>query len=119
MISYNDCIECIDLREAKSLKTMSSFRIIPKHPKLKMKEFTYTLEHLSRKVKQLINENLDDSDKKTTYSLRHTFASELIKNEVSPEIVSELLGHKHIGMTLSRYAKGFSAKQLYEAIITL
>lgn len=114
-----DGIKCFDLRDADSLKTMSSFRIIPMHPKLKKLEFAYTPEHLARKVKQLINENLEDSEKKTTYSLRHTFASELIKNDVSSEIVSELLGHKHMGMTLSRYAKGFSTKQLYDAIATL
>lgn len=118
-IKMIDGIKCFDLRDADSLKTMSSFRIIPMHPKLKKLEFSYTPEHLARKVKQLINENLEDSEKKTTYSLRHTFASELIKNDVSSEIVSELLGHKHMGMTLSRYAKGFSTKQLYNAITTL
>ena len=114
-----DGIECFDLRDAESLKTMSSFRIIPKHPKLNTVKFTYTLEHMSRKVKQLIDEYLEDSDKKTTYSLRHTFASELITRGVSTDIVSELLGHKHVGMTLSRYAKGFAIEQLYKAICTL
>lgn len=118
-INIIDGIECLDLREAESLKTMSSFRVIPKHPKLKIVKFTYTLEHMSRQVKHLIDENLEDSDKKTTYSLRHTFASELIVRGVSSDIVSELLGHKHIGMTLSRYAKGFSVEQLYEAIVKL
>lgn len=112
-------IECFDLREAESLKTKSSFRIIPKHPRLEVYEFTYTLEHLSRQVKILIDKYLDDTEKKTGYSLRHTFASELIKQDVSPDIVSELLGHKHIGMTLSRYAKGFSVEQLFEAICKL
>lgn len=114
-----DGIECFDLREAESLKTMSSFRVIPKHPKIIGVKFTYTLEHLSRQVKYLIDENLEDNDKKTTYSLRHTFASELIVRGVGSDIVSELLGHKHIGMTLSRYAKGFSVEQLYKAITTL
>ena len=112
-------IECFDLREAESLKTMSSFRVIPKHPKLNIVKFTYTLEHMSRQVKHLMDDNLKDSGKKTTYSLRHTFASELITRGVSSDIVSELLGHKHIGMTLSRYAKGFSVEQLHEAIIKL
>jgi len=112
-------VECFDLREAESLKTMSSFRIIPRHPKIKEIEFTYTFEHLSRQVKRLINENLEDTDKKTSYSLRHTFASELIKHDISSDIVSELLGHRHSGMTLSRYVKGYSVNQLYEAIKTL
>lgn len=59
-----DSIECLDLREAESLKTMSSFRVIPKHPKLNIVKFTYTLEHMSRQVKHLIDENLDDSERK-------------------------------------------------------
>lgn len=118
-ISIIDGIECFDLREADSLKTMSSFRVVPKHPKISVVDFTYTFEHLSRKVKHLINEHLEDSDKKTSYSLRHTFASELITRGVGSDIVSELLGHKHLGMTLSRYAKGFSVKQLNDAVIKL
>ena len=118
-VNIIDGIECFDLRYAEALKTMSSFRIIPKHPKLKIVKFTYTLEHMSRQVKHLIDEYLEDSDKKTTYSLRHTFASELITRGVRTDIVSELLGHKHVGMTLSRYAKGFSIEQLNEAICKL
>lgn len=118
-IKIIDGVECFDLCDAESLKTMSSFRLIPKHPNLGIVKFTYTLEHLSRQVKLLIDKNLTDSDKKTTYSLRHTFASELITRGVSSDIVSELLGHKHIGMTLSRYAKGFSVEQLSEAIYIL
>ena len=34
-----DGIMCFDLREAESLKTMSSFRVIPKHPKIDIVEF--------------------------------------------------------------------------------
>jgi len=115
-IKVIDGVECFDLREAMSLKTMSSFRIIPKHPKIKATEFSYTIEHLARQVKKLITENLDDTTKKTTYSLRHFFASTLILKGCSSDITSELLGHKHIGMTLSRYAKGYSVEQLNESI---
>lgn len=78
-VNVIDGVECFDLREAESLKTMSSFRIIPKHPNIKSLEFTYSFEHLSRLVKQLINKKLDDSERKTTYSLRHTFATELVQ----------------------------------------
>ena len=118
-VNIIDGIECFDLRYAEALKTMSSFRVVPKHPKLNIVKFTYTLEHMSRQVKHLIDEHLEDSDKKTTYSFRHTFASELITRGVRTDIVSELLGHKHVGMTLSRYAKGFSIEQLNEAICKL
>ncbi len=114
-----DGVECFDLRDADSLKTMSSFRVIPKHPSISTVEFTYTLEHLARQIKVLIDNNLEDTERKTTYSLRHTFASELITKGVRSDIVSELLGHKHLGMTLSRYAKGFSIEQFNDAIVRL
>jgi integrase len=114
-----DGIECFDLREAKSLKTMSSFRVIPRHPKIKNIDFTYTYEHLSRMVKRLIDQNLDETDKKTTYSLRHTFASELIKSGVDSVLVSELMGHSHRTMTMNRYVKGYPIQMLKSAIDTL
>jgi len=111
-----DGIECLDLRNADRLKTMSSYRIIPRHHKLQIRKFTFCVEHLSRMVKKLINDNLEDTSRKTLYSLRHSFASELILQGVRSDIVSELLGHQHKGMTLSRYAKGFSSRQLLDAI---
>lgn len=114
-----DGIECFDLRDADTLKTMSSYRVIPKHPKIENIKLTYSLEYLSRQVKELIDKHLKDTSKKTTYSIRHTFASELIVLGVNTDIVAELLGHKHSGMTLSRYAKGFSVQQLYDAIVIL
>lgn len=115
-IKIIDGVECFDLRDADMLKTRSSFRVIPKHPKVKVVEFSYTLEHLSRQVKILIDKHLDDTAKKTTYSIRHTFASTLITKGARSDMVSELLGHKHAGMTLSRYAKGFSVEQLNEVV---
>jgi integrase len=114
-----DGVECLDLTNASSLKTMSSFRVIPKHAQLKLMKFTLTVEHLSRVVKGLIDTHLEDTEKKTLYSLRHSFASELIQRGVRVEVVSELLGHAHKGMTLSRYAKGFSVEQLYDAVSRL
>ena len=115
-LTFIDGIECLDLRSAERLKTMSSYRIIPKHSQLQLREFTFCVEHLSRLVKRLIDDNLEDTSRKTLYSLRHSFASELILKGVRSDIVSELLGHQHKGMTLSRYAKGFSSRQLMGAI---
>lgn len=109
-------IECFDLRDAESLKTMSSYRVIPRHPKIKNIKFSYTLEHLSRMTKKLIDQYLLDTTRKTTYSLRHSFASELIKRGVSTDIVSELMGHAHTTMTMNRYVKGYPIKLLNEAI---
>ena len=38
------------------------------------------------------------------HSLRHTFATELIRRGVNPKVVSELLGHTTVQMTLQKYA---------------
>jgi len=115
-LSIIDGVECFDLRDAKSLKTKTSFRIIPRHPKIKVTKFTYSYEHLSRKVKALINSELEDTERKTTYSLRHSFATNLIQKGADPTIVSELMGHSHTTMTLSRYSTGFSVRQLREVV---
>lgn len=112
-------VECFDLRDAESLKTMSSFRLIPKHQKIKNVKFSYTLEHLARMTKKLIDQHLLDTTKKTTYSLRHSFASELIKRGVSTDIVSELMGHSHRTMTMNRYVKGYPIATLQAAINSL
>ena len=115
-VSIVDGVECFDLRDAASLKTMSSYRIIPRHSNIKVTKFTYTFEHLSRLVKALIDNNLDDNERKTTYSLRHTFATELIQKGADTSIVSELMGHTHSTMTLSRYSTGYSVRQLKEVV---
>ena len=52
----------------------------------------------------------------TLYRLRHSFATHLAAKGIEPYIISELLGHSHDGMTLSRYVKGFPFKSLREAI---
>lgn len=114
-----DGVECFDLRGAENLKTMSSFRLIPKHLKIKNIKFTYTFEHLARMTKKLIDQHLLDTSRKTTYSLRHSFASELIKRGVSTDIVSELMGHSHRTMTLNRYVKGYPITVLNTAINSL
>ena len=38
------------------------------------------------------------------HDLRHTFASMLLKNNVHPKIVSEMLGHSSIGITMDLYS---------------
>ncbi len=52
----------------------------------------------------------------TLYGLRHSFATHLASKDIEPYIISELLGHSHKDMTLSRYVKRFSVKLLSEAI---
>lgn len=118
-IVHIEGIECFDLRDADNLKTMSSYRLIPKHDKIENIKFTYTFEHLSRMTKKLIDQCLQETNKKTTYSLRHSFATELIKSGVSTDIVSELMGHSHKTMTMNRYVKGYPIKVLKDAIDSL
>lgn|GEM_PF-1652326 len=40
---------------------------------------------------------------KGIHAIRHTFASRLIDNNVSPKVVSDLLGHSNVVFTLNRY----------------
>jgi integrase len=120
-----DGILCFDLKSsAQPLKTQSSYRVIPVHSALfpLMDEYIDLIEqksdlkHLARRVKRLIDSTLTTTDKKSLYSLRHSFATELIQHGADSAIVSELLGHSHSTMTLQRYAKGFSIQRLQEVI---
>lgn len=52
---------------------------------------------------------------KGVHALRHTFASNLINNGVSPKVVSRLLGHTNVVFTLNRYVHE-NEEQLYNAV---
>lgn len=121
--AYNGVV-CFDLTTvSQELKTASSYRIIPVHSSLleRINEFkiirqSYTAHYLSKYFSRVIKSTLTSSQNKSLYSLRHTFATELISQGVTPEIVSELMGHAHSTMTMSRYVKGYPIKTLREAI---
>lgn len=125
-ISYENNIPYFDLTDSKLiLKTSSSFRKIPIHkelmPFLEIIE-TFTYKHLlwlARKVKNKISVTIINSENKSLYSLRHSFATELISNNIHPAIVSELMGHSQKSLTLSIYTKQFPLKTLEVAINTL
>mgnify|MGYP002633325525 CR=1 FL=1 len=116
------CFSLLD--ESIQLKTRSSYRMIPVHSKLiygigKFEKYRSNIEprnisrYTNRKIKEL---NLQNSSKKSLYSLRHSFATELIEKGVEHSIVSQLLGHSNHSMTLSRYSSGYSVHQLKEAV---
>ena len=125
-ITNVDDIVCFDLRNpATALKTSSSYRIVPVHNDLlpfidEISQLTYsTIRATSRRVKQHIDKHLQNTDKKSLYSLRHSFITHLINAKVSPEIVSELAGHTHNTMTMKQYFKGYDIcilKQIIEML---
>lgn len=125
-IKLIDNVLCFDLREPKegaTLKTLSSYRVIPVHNKLKkyIQELPCLLDkmssgYISKRFKKDIDRLLENTEDKSLYSLRHTFATTLIAKDTKPEVVSELMGHAHTTMTLNRYVKGFPVAVLKKAI---
>lgn len=116
-------IYCFDLLASDDeLKTKSSYRLVPLHKdlvkeldnikKLKLDEMTKFQDRLNK----LIKRNIPNNENKSLYSLRHSFATSLISNDVRPEVVSELMGHAHSTMTMNRYVKGYPIEVLKEAI---
>ncbi len=124
-ISTINNVKCFDLTSQDlDLKTVSSYRLIPIHNRL-----LYNIEGFNRYramntaktlseyyINKLRSTDIQDSDKKVLYSLRHSFATQLIKLGAVEGMVSELMGHSHKSMTLSRYAKGYDIRQLSEVI---
>ncbi|WP_345972796.1 tyrosine-type recombinase/integrase [Sulfurimonas diazotrophicus] len=118
---------CFDLtKSVEGLKTKSSYRVIPVHPVLmgRIEEFGSIVssikeQRMTKAFTRVLKKTLAEPDRKSLYSLRHSFATDLISNGVQPEIVSELMGHAHNTMTLSRYVKGYPVETLKKAIETL
>ena len=120
-----DGVLCFSLlnRDIK-LKTKSSYRFIPVHSSLlfdigKFESLRQAVSKytLSRATSVTIKElGFKDKEKKSLYSFRHRFATVLIQKGADSSIVSELMGHAHSTMTLSRYSSGYSAKQLQQVV---
>lgn len=115
-ITVIDNIKCFDLTSNEiELKTKSSYRIIPVHKDIDIGAVQFICE-FDMSTLSKITSKLMIGKKQTMYSLRHSFANDLIKSGVDNAVVSELLGHTHKGMTLSRYAKGYDINVLSAAI---
>lgn len=113
-----DGIECFDLRHSgKDLKNNNSYRLIPVHTDIIYAEDSLATirsihpSYLSRKASKALQ-----GKKKTLYSLRHSFATHLSATGIQVAIISELMGHAHSSMTMSRYSKGYPVKVLKDAI---
>ncbi len=115
-ITAVDGIKCFDLTDTTiSLKTKSSYRMIPVHQSIEEPE--KMLAHIKSLNLTFISKQCGKSLKDgTLYSLRHSFATNLASHGVEPHLISELMGHKQDTMTLSRYIKGFPVKMLKKAI---
>lgn len=70
------------------------------------------------RLKTLMNRMFDrnaDGERLSVHSLRHTFATKAVRSGIPVEMVSKLLDHSSINMTLSVYAR-FSQSQIDDAI---
>ena len=128
-------------RDDQSLKNPSSERQLPIHSHLiemgfedfvalrirqgadrLFPEFKHSeANHYSHKASKWFNRTfksklLGGFQDKVFHSFRHSFATLLQRNDVPPEIISQLLGHGHGSVTLDRYADGYSLDQLRDAI---
>ena len=118
-INIVDGIKCFDLTDKTiDLKTQSSRRLIPVNTAIldnienTLEEVrTMNLKYISKETNKLLT-----TDGESLYSLRHSFATELTNKQVQPELISELMGHTHSTMTLSRYSKGYDTAILFSAI---
>ncbi len=63
----------------------------------------YNTRTLYRSMKGYLSRNMDNGDNVTLHMFRHTFAS-YMRDEISLEEISEILGHKDISITLKFYA---------------
>jgi integrase len=127
-IEVADGIAYFDLtKDGLDLKTKTSRRKIPLHKKLLELGIDTELAKLQHKFKQAaisnyFNKNiiplLEDSENKVMYSFRHTVATELKRAEVNMDKVSELLGHRYEGGSITKdvYASTYTLQQLQEAI---
>ncbi len=117
-ISLVDNILCFDLRNSRTaLKNSNSYRTIPIHSAI---EDPYqTLQAINSLQPNYVSKQASKAlggGKKTLYSLRHSFATDLVASGADVNMVSELMGHAHKGMTLNRYAKGYFIKDLQGVI---
>jgi len=138
-------IWCFNVNDEKDkkLKTLSSKRVIPVHPKLIDIGFIEYVEKIKEsgaprlwmnlnrrdsdgygnafgKWFQRFNRNHITKDKaKVFHSFRHVVADTLKQAGAQELIISEILGHANDSMTMSRYGKRYQPKILLEALMLL
>ena len=143
--STGDAVWCVDVNEEaeKRLKTLSSTRLIPVHPKLIDMGLLIYVETMREKKSvrlfpRLVRRDIDgycpalgnwygrfnrkyitNDPLKTFHSLRHSFADTLKQQGVQESVISELMGHANDSITTGRYGKRYQPRVLLEAIVML
>lgn len=135
-------IPCIHVNDEKDkkLKTLSSNRVVPVHPKLCELGF---LEYVKKvreagcprlwmnlkrreadgygsaygKVFQRFNRKHITADPlKSFHSFRHWYANKMKQQGVQESVIAELMGHANPSVTMGRYGKRYEPKVLLDAI---
>jgi integrase len=147
--SHRDKRWCFDIvvepeRTDKSLKTLSSRRIVPVHDillELGLVEFLDLLKKKDPKRERLFqelkyksgnyNQNVSrwfntrylpslglKTDKKNFHSFRHTVSDHLKQKGIEPHFINELLGHSSGNIDLERYGKGYNPDILFNKCVS-
>lgn len=140
-IIVKDEISCFNICEGedKRVKTLSSRRIVPVHPRLISLGFIDYVEKLQKNNKKRLWENLSKgrdgysqvfgkwyqrfnrdhitkNPKRVFHSFRHNIADTLKQKGVQESTIAEILGHSMESMTMNRYGKRYQPKVLLEAL---
>lgn len=141
-VKTEDGITYLDINgdgEDKSLKTASSWRLIPIHPELVRLGFLQYVERMrkrrslrlfpdiakgvdgyysttySKRFRQLLDSIGVKHSKNAFHSFRHNFEDACRDSDISAELMNALQGHAESGMA-NRYGRGYMLPKLAEAI---
>ena len=118
-VTVVDGITCFDLRDCTDLKTSVSRRLIPVHKSIDPFKALEAIRNMKPNYVSKQASKVLTNEGESLYSLRHSFATNLVNNGADANVVSELMGHSHKTMTLNRYAKGYKVTILYETVLLL
>lgn len=138
-----DGIMCfnVNCKGQKRLKSKSSQRIIPVHPKLIQMGVLDLIEGMDHESPLWTNlkpnqygswgkkfgnwysrfnrKYITNDPQKCFHSFRHTFADRLKQSGVDEHVLSDLLGHSDRSLAFGRYGKRMNVQSLYDTVCTL
>ncbi|KIO37400.1 site-specific integrase [Shewanella sp. cp20] len=143
--SVIDGYPCILIRAThpdQSIKTVTSERVIPIHPKLiamgflqfvekqqangrqrlfpeLKKQATRGYSHQVSKWFYAFKAKLGWSERDTLHGIRHAVATQLKHKEFSSDLVAGLLGHSHGSITFDRYGKEYKVENVLRLVKAL